>query len=196
MSGRDDFKCFLEATFAYLEPIGLIEKDDEKAGLTTLALLNQYSFSMVAGFLILILEKVPAAEQQSIVDKLGHFGPRLVETINNQGTDDNEYILYLGYLTLEKPLFQKLIQIGIISLKYIDAQLRLAGEDPSDQEKFNAFWMESNRVISNLCIARQRANSSIESFLERLDAKLFLDALLFEFKDQSKELKLKLFADE
>jgi hypothetical protein len=184
---------FFQDAFTYMESLGIYKPEDEEANLQTVALINHNAFMAIGNWLLTLLEGIPVDAQEKMVARLGVFGQMLVQNINNQGTEEHQYILYIAHQTLEKELFEKIFALGLVVINYIDALVTKNNVDRESEEEYMTFYNECVTSLTKQIRSRLEDLEKLDELRNELDVDSFFNSIVFEITEQSKSRELGLF---
>lgn len=171
-----------QIALTYLQSLGL-DPGQEAVNRRTLVVVEEVVFVLLANWLVELSKQ--ANGREDFVERLGEFGQVLLKRMYKQ---DETPLLYSYYQVLERPMWEDMFKLGLVTIRYADWQCIKAGTS-LDEVSLN----NSIRMVVRLAFRRQRINDNWPEFLEMLTPENFLQALWYELQEQSAGLGMNLY---
>lgn len=171
-----------QIALTYLQSLG-IDPGQEAVNRRTLVVVEEVVFVLLANWLVELSKQ--SGGREDFVERLGEFGQVLLKRMYKQ---DETPLLYALYQVLERPMWEDMFKLGLVTIRYADWQCVKAGA-VMDEVSLN----NSIRMVVRLAFRRQKINDNWPEFLEMLTPDNFLQALWYELQEQSAGLGMNLY---
>lgn len=186
MLNQDNWPGFYKEAASYFKSLGFRFELMSTEMAVQVGRTDQVTFILIAKYLETLTDSLPGSDSHDkMLANLGDFGKLLMENIKKY-PDDYQYIFFITHQTQSTALFHKIMELGMTTMMYIDAQAEAARVDLKDEPLLLEFMNECVITLSKKASKKIQAELGVENVAGRIDLELLLDSLMMEAKVQYK----------
>lgn len=186
MLNQDNWPEFYKEAAAYFKSLGFRFELLSTEMAIQVGRTDQVTFILIAKYIETLSSQLPDDDaHEKMIGNLGEFGKLFIENVNKY-PDDYQYVFFITHQTQPTLLFHKIMELGMTTMMYIDAQAEAARVDLKDEPLLLEFMNECVITLSQKASKKIKSELGAENVAERFDLGLLLDTLMSEAKMQYK----------